>query len=724
MNLTFSTDKPFIDREFTDRVWMSETGLDPDRLHADCRSIWQRLAGQSIQLRRAQVTEYILDHAQTEILPFELFADQLRGTEILSTLTDEHYTQTEEAIRPQLAETDPAQNAYTFVGTADFGHTCPDWRAILSLGLPGLLCRLKEARKNASAEQTEFFDCCIIVYEATLRAVCRMADAAEGQAGVHPRLHMVAENLRAISLHAPETLYQALQLSFIVYLVQHDIEKTYLRSLGRFDLLYQPFYEADLAAGRLTRETAKELLQYYMYRWNARNVVANIPITLCGTDEQGRAVGSDFTLLLLEAYGELNVISPKFQIRTTPGTPGDILEYALSLVRKGSSSFVFCNDEVIERGLCALSHTPEDARDYVMIGCYESSSMGRELACTCNGYINVPKAVEYALTGGVDLLSGEQIGLPTPRDFPTFEAFEHAVHEQLRFFADQCMRRVALIETLYPAVCSSAFLSATMENCLNRGCDAYYGGAKYNHSSINPFGWATAADSMAAVRYLVFEEKRVSIPQLADILANNWEGHELLRRTVIKRAPKYGRNDPQADLLAQRLFSTVANQINGRPNSRGGTFRTGGFSISFHYGYGKHTGASANGRLARKPLSKNLGATLGMDTEGATAMILSSCCFDGSLLPNGTVLDLVLHESAVAGREGLSAMTGLARTFMKKGGIAVQFNVLSADTLRRAQAHPEQYPTLQVRLCGWNVLFANLNKEEQDDLIAQAEASS
>ncbi len=724
MQLNFQKDQPFIAREFTDREWDASTGLPPEILRENCSRLWAEAAGEPIMRRRALLTSHILDNARLDMRPFDCFADQLQCESILNDITMEHFSSLLNSIEPQLSQTADAQACRVFTGDHDFGHTCPDWRAVLTLGLPGLLGRLRAAREQAGArEQAEFYDPCIQVYEAMLRAVRRMADHAASLAPSAPRMAEIAENLRELTLHAPETLWQALELSLLIYLLQHDVERAYLRSLGRFDLLYQPFYEADLAAGRITREEAKELLQYYFWRWNARNVTANIPITLCGRDEQGREVGSDFTKLVLEAYGELNIISPKFHIRVTPGMREDVLVHVLSLIRDGRSSFVFCNDDVVEQSMQSLGHTPGDARDYIMIGCYESTSMGRELACTCNGRISFTKAVEYALTGGMDLMSGLKIGCDTPTRFDSFDSFLDAVRTQLTFLADRCMSRISLIECLYPDAFASAALSSTMESCVLAGRDAYSGAAKYNHSSINAFGLATAADALAAVRYLVFEKNLLTTGDLAEILLHDWENHEKLRLIALKRAPKYGVNDARTDALARDLIETAARRINGSPNGRGGTFRTGAFSIDWRYDFGRHTAASADGRRAGEPLSKNLSATLGMDTEGATALIQSASCFDGTLLANGTVLDVVLHESAVSGGDGMAAMLGLIRAFMKNGGLAIQLNVLSADTLRRAQAEPEKYPTLQVRLCGWNVLFVNLSKAEQDELIRQAESA-
>lgn len=343
------------------------------------------------------------------------------------------------------------------------------------------------------------------------------------------------------------------------------------------------------------------------------------------------------------------------------------------------------------------------------------------MACSCNGRISFPKAVEYALSGGVDLLSGQQIGSSCSADYVSFDELVSAVKQQLIFFADQCMHRICLCESLYPIAFSAPFFSGTMQDCVEKGIDAYAGGAKYNNSSINCFGIATAADALTAVKQLVFKEKRLSLSAFTSVLSSNWENNEKLRLTCQKHMPKYGVGNTDVDALAADLVSTVTKHINGKPNGRGGVFRAGAFSIDWRIEFGGHTAASADGRFEGEPLSKNLCASLGQDTQGVTALIQSATRFDASLIPNGAVLDITLHESAVRGTEGLEVMLGLLSTFMKAGGMAIQMNVLDANTLRKAQIHPEQYTTLQVRLCGWNVLFVNLSKLEQDELIVEAQ---
>ena len=723
MEMQFERDRSLIEREFIDRDWSDNTGLSPERLEADCRLIWERLKDESIQMRRAKVFCYLLEHARLEVRSFECFADQIDHNGILPKLTWEWHRETNAQLVEDLKPSQPAVECRALTGDRDYGHTCPDWNVLLTLGYPGILARLEKGLETAvTPAQKEYFTCGIMVHEAVLAFIRRLADLAESKAAESARMLDVAADLRALANGAPETLHQALQLTLITYILQQEIEGANVRVLGRFDMLFGAFYEADLAAGRMTRAQAKEMMQYYLCRWNARDVVANIPITLCGRDQQGRQVANDFTRLVIETYGELDLISPKFHIRYSEDMPEDVLRQVLRLIRAGSSSFVFCNDDVVEAAMVRIGQKPEHARNYVMVGCYESTAPGYEVACTCNGRVSFPKAVEYAMTGGVDMLTGQQIGLPTAPDFATFDEFMEAVRKQLISLSDRCMERIVRIEADYPDLFSAPLFSATFASCIEKGCDIFSGGAVYNNSSINAFGIATAADALASIRKLVYEDGELTLPELTAILRSNWEGHEKLRLRCLRRMPKYGTHNASVDALAADLMATASGRISGAPNGRGGVFRCGAFSIDWRYDFGEHAGASADGRRAGEPISKNWCASLGGDTEGATALVQSASCFDASLLPNGTVLDVVLHQSAVTGEEGLDVMAGLIRTFAQGGGLAIQFNVLDAEVLRRAQADPDKYPNLQVRLCGWNVRFVNLSRKEQDELILQASA--
>ncbi len=720
MDLNLHKDREMIQREFKQPEWMAETGLPLERLTEDCRKIWDE-PNQTVPHKRARILAYLLDNAQVTVHPYECFADQLNCGVILQDLTMANYRQELEGQQELLLPSDAAEKHYALTGEQDFGHTCPDWNSLLTLGYPGLLERLRSARAKASQEQVVFYDNSIVVYEAVLRYVGRLAAAARS---LHtPRMDAMADDLHALQTGAPQTLHQALHMTNLTFFIQQMMEGVIVRSLGRFDVLMAPFYQRDLASGRCTRAEAKELLQYYYCRWNAREITANIPITLCGNHAGDKELVSSFASLMIEAYGELDVISPKFHIRCSPETDPALVQQVLKLIRAGSNSFVFCNDAQVKTAMQKIGQSEEDAQNYVMVGCYEPTAMGHEVACTCSGRISLPKVVEYTLTGGVDMMSGQQIMPATHPDFASWDDFLLGVKEQLRTFSRLCMERINVFESLYATAFSSPFFSGSMQDCVEKGIDAYAGGMKYNNTSVNAFGLATAVDALAAIRQMVFEDHLVTLPQMTALLKSNWQGAEKLRLMCQKRTPKYGVGDARTDSLARELMDTFTDVVNGKPNQRGGLFHAGSFSIDWRMFFGEITAASADGRYAGEPLSKNLSASVGQDTQGVTGLIHSCTGLDFTNLPNGAVLDIVLHESAVTGQEGLAAMTGLVETFMRKHGLSIQCNVLDADTLRRAQKNPEQYPTLQVRLCGWNVRFVDLDRREQDDLICQAEGA-
>lgn len=262
-----------------------------------------------------------------------------------------------------------------------------------------------------------------------------------------------------------------------------------------------------------------------------------------------------------------------------------------------------------------------------------------------------------------------------------------------------------------------------MDACVERGGDIYcHNGAKYSNSSINLVGLATAVDSLLAIQHLVFETGELTLEELRQILLEDWRTKEDLRARIVKKLLKYGLGDPVADDLAGRIVARAAKRVNQRPNKKGGFYRLGGFSIDWRMGFGRRMIATPDGRRAGAPLSKNLCASVEADREGATAQILSASSLNGNWMPNGSVLDLVLHASLLKGENGPGAMAVTLHTFMQLGGMAIQYNVLDAEILRRAQLCPEDYPNLQVRLCGWNVLFTNLSRTEQDEFLAQAES--
>ena len=525
----------------------------------------------------------------------------------------------------------------------------------------------------------------------------------------------MADSLLKLCKGVPTTFYEAIQTIFVYYALQHYFAGTILRTLGRLDSLLYPYYvNADKAT---VEKDVADLLKEI----DAKKVAANIPFAIGGRAKDGGSLVNELTYLILDCYGKAAPSFVKLHLLTSKNTPRDLVKNALRYVRGGANSIVFMADEKVAESLCLLGAEPGDAINYHVVGCYECGAEG-EITCSCNARVNLPKALEYALNGGFDVLCGKQIGLPCQSDFATFEELFAEYERQLTYLSECAMRITDICESHYPECHSAPILSGTYTSCLENGADIYcHNGAKYCNSSVNALGLATVTDSLVAIRQLVYEDKSYTLTELVEILRSNWKDNEPLRLLIKNKFPKYGCADPQVDILAKMTVDALHRAISGKPNVKGGVYRLGTFSIDWRWGFGKKTSASADGRKAQEPISQNADATCGADKEGATAHLSSVAYLDASRTPNGTVVDIDLHTSAVAGENGLNAMLGTLEGFIKLGGFAVQYNVLNAEVLKDAKKYPEKYPSLQVRLCGWNVLFASLSDKEKDEFIMRSE---
>jgi len=707
----FFDDLDEINRRRDDPTFDAQTGMARDELLAACLEI-SRDESRSRAVRKAEIAAFMLDNAQIEVSPLDLFCDRLNCGGIWDNIKKEWEVTFREKAADELSATDDGSPCGAYDGNADYSHTCPDWDSILTLGVPGLIARLESALADANMDTHEFYESSLTAYRAFSRLLLRMAKAFEKHPG-SATAPIVSEVCRSLTERAPESLLEVLWLIAVFYRTQHHVEGVVTRSLGRLDKLIMPYYTEG--------EESDEILRYFLNRMNDRFFYANIPFTVGGVD-----IGSDeryekLTLRILEIYEVLKNPSPKIQIRVAHNTPRSILKKACQMIADGCSSIVFCNDETVIEGFIKNGHSIKDAQNYVMIGCYEPSTQGCEVSCTCAGNVILPKAVECALNGGRDMLSGKHLGLECPDSYESFEDFYCVVKRLAKYFAEQSMRRIRAYEPYMAEVCPSPLFSGSMACCIDSQKDAYAGGAKYNFTSVNVFGIATAVDSLMAVKKLVFDDRLVGISELREILKNDWKDHESLRLTALNKCKKYGDGDSEADTLAAELMKSTVSAINGKPNGRNGFFRAGAFSIDTRFVYGKRCAASADGRFAHETLSKNMSPVDGTGKNGVTAMIESACTVDYTEISNGTVLDVVLHKSSVKGEIGLAAMSGLVEAFLQKGGIAIQINTLDPDVLREAQALPEKHKNLQVRVCGWNAHFVKLKKEEQDEFIKWSE---
>ncbi len=727
---TFDNNREKLDKQYRTADYKGSDGLEYDALLAESMAIVERECDLPLAVVRSHVIKFLLENAKLNITPCEWFVDDISGRDITDRVKSFYY----EKYKPgRLAASKQAVyeiSRCAWTSWPDLGHNAPDWEAILSLGLVGLRDRVKNTleEREASSELTEeqriYYTSILTCYEGVFACLKRMAAIARARADEDEKLPLVADNLEALCDHAPETMLEAMQLIFTWYMIQMSLEASYVRTLGTLDVLLYPFYKKDLESGRYTREQLRELVRYFIFHAGAKKVVANMPFALCGVDADGKGYVNELSYIIMEEYRALNIYDPKIHIRYSKELPRDFITLTLDCIRDGKNSIVFINSPVVAKALECVGAEHAHAVNYTIVGCYETCAAGKEVPCTCNGRINIPKAVEAALCAGYDILTDKLVGVPTKsaEEYEDYDSFFEAVKVQLSYYIDQCIKLTNDRERLYPYYHTSPFYSSSFIDSVKRGLDIYEGGALYNNSSINAFGVATAADALLVIKKFVFEEKRLTLSELRDILKNNWEGNEQFRLQALKLVEKYGNNHAAPDAIARELLLHCSNEINGRENGRGGVYRMGSFSIDWRIEFGKTTGASADGRRAHEPISKNVCADTARDYNGATAHILSAVNLDYTKMPNGTVLDIVMHSSAVSGEDGMEALYATLLTFMERDGFAIQYNVLTPDVLVEAQKNPEQYSTLQIRLCGWNVLFVDLPKHMQDEFIASSRA--
>lgn len=652
---------------------------------------------------------YLLDHCMITVPENNRFFVNVNCSRIMIHLINRRAEKYHEKMRN--SQYQDGIDAFAFSGMFDFSHTSAGWDDVISLGIVGLRDRLvRYAEMNASQEQDNFYRNAIAVFDAALaflkRAECAARDAGKTE---------MADGLLSLTQRAPATLFEAMQTTIVYYVLQQMVEGTHLRTLGRLDSLYQPFLKPET-----DRKYVKQLAEDFILEIDKFKAIANIPFAIGGTDLDGNTMYCEMSRILLDAYASVPNSETKLHILYNDNTPDDILEAAFDYVRSGKNSICFLSDRTVTGALTRLGEDPADAAAYTVVGCYECGAK-EEVTCSCNARVNIPKAIEYALNNGVDYLTGKQVGLKTEQEIQTFADFKAEFERQLVYLCEGAMAATDFYEKVYSQLHCAPIMSATYLSAVENGGDIYcHYAAKYNNSSVNGLGLATATDSLLAIRRLVFEQKKLSLKAFNELLASDWQGAEVLRLTVRNKYPKYGMADKEADALASDIVELLSNTINGKPNVKGGIYRLGMFSIDWRIAFGMNTGASADGRRAGEPLSQNTGASFGADREGVTANILSVTELDAGNMVNGSILDLDLHSSAVKGQNGMHMMMATLKTYFGRGGYAIHYNVLDVEVLKEAQRSPQKYPNLQVRLCGWNVLFSSLSEQAQNEFIMRA----
>lgn len=571
-------------------------------------------------------------------------------------------------------------------------------------------------------------------YAAYARELAKVCTDAKRKA----ELLQIAENCETVPANQPQTFWQAIQMYWFVHLgVTSELNPWDAYSPGRLDQHLIRFYEKDVDDGKITRDGAKELLECLWVKFNNQPAPPKVGITLKesstytdfanintgGITPDGQDGVNEVSYLILECMDEMKLLQPSSNVQISRKTPQAFLKKACEISRKGWGQPAFYNTDAIVQELLNAGKTIEDARKGGTSGCVETGAFGNE-AYILTGYFNLPKIFELTLFDGYDHMSNQQLGPHTgnARDFTTFEQLWDAFEKQVDYFLNIKIRGNIVIERIYAEEMPVPFLSILTNDCVARGKDYNAGGARYNTSYIQGVGIGTITDCMAAVKYNVWDEKRFSMAELQNAMLDNFVGHDLIYNLVCNKTPKYGNDDDYADNLMKKIFALYHDKVTGIKNNRGGTYRINMLPTTCHVYFGDVMIASANGRLAHKPVSEGISPEKGADTHGPTAVI-KSCSKMDHLSTGGTLLNQKFTPAVVAGDIGLTQMANLIRAYFNLDGHHIQFNVIDKQTLINAQQHPEEYKDLIVRVAGYSDHFRNLSKALQDEIIERTEQS-
>jgi formate C-acetyltransferase len=616
------------------------------------------------------------------------------------------------------------------------GHLVPDYPKVLRIGWKGIQ---DEARAYSSDLARAIVVCADAVREFTARYAAeanRLADAERDPAR-QGELREIARIVAKVPWLPPETFPEALQALWTTHMLTMAAE-SYPGpgvSPGRVDQYLYPYYKADLKSGRLTRAQAKEWLECWWIKhnyaydyqgWVGTNQGINSSfgqlITLGGMNADGSDASNDLTYLMLDIIEEINLLEPKPNIRIHARTPDRLLQRVVEMLAHAQGSpFLINFDENAIAGL-RWQGLPEDRLwDYAPVGCLENTLAGDDRSGTVDVNLNLAKAVELALNDGRDVQTGKQIGPRTgdPREFTSFEQFFDAFKTQLHYLVQWIIRVNNLADAGRARWEPVPYLSALVGGCLESGKDANAGGARFNFLTVEGVALATAADSIAAVKKLVYETKQIAMSDLLTALKANFEGYENLRQMLINRAPKYGNDDPYADDVAREISRVWTEEAFKHTSPTGKKYRGGYLSWNYWIAYAPTTAATPGGRRRGQFLSNAVCPVNGADRKGPTSVIKSVGHLDLQTAPNGASHTISFSPTLMRNPENQQKMMALLRAYGKVGGTALQVNVIDANTLREAQKHPDAYRNLLVRVTGYNAYFVGLGKEIQDEIIAR-----
>jgi formate C-acetyltransferase len=601
---------------------------------------------------------------------------------------------------------------------------------------------LNDLRAHEKMEELRAMDIAataIICYAERHAEKARQLQKKEKNRDRRKELKKIADVCARVPAHAPRDFWEALQHYWFIHLgVITELNPWDAFNPGRLDQHLYPFYEKGLDDGTLTKENAKELLQLLWIKFNNQPAPPKVGVTAEESNTYNdfalintggvKADGSDgvneLSYLILDVVEEMRIPQPSSMVQISKKTPDNFLKRALKIIRTGFGQPSVFNTDVIIQELLRQGKRIEDARNGGASGCVETGAFGKE-CYILTGYFNLVKVLETTLNNGLDPRTRQRIGLETgdPTKFGSFDELFDAFKRQLNYFVDVKIKGNNVIERLYAEHLPVPFLSLLIDDCIVKGKDYNDGGARYNTSYVQGVGLGTVTDSLTAIGYQVFDKKQVAMRELLKALKADFDGYKTLRQTLLNRTPKYGNDDEYADNVMRAVFERYYDAVEGRPNTKGGTYRINLLPTTVHVYFGRVTGATPDGRKALEPLSEGVSPVQGADRKGPTAVIKSVSKIDHART-GGTLLNQKFAPELLADEEGLDKLAHLIRTYFKLDGHHVQFNVVNAETLRDAQKHPERYGDLLVRVAGYSDYFVNLSLELQNEIIKRTEHKS
>ena len=674
------------------------------------------------------------------------------------------------------------------------GHVTVKYEEVLAIGYKGIIDKARAELEKCQvgdgnyAKKSHFLNAVIVSCQAVIEYAERYAELASQMAAEctdpvrKQELLQISENCSRVPANGATSFYEACQSFWFVQQLLQVESSGHSISPGRFDQYMYPYYKADIDKGVITREAAQELLDCIWVKLNGLNKVLDAAsaegfagyslfqnLIVGGQDKYGNDVTNDLSVMCILASMHVHLPMPSLSIRVWNGSPHELLIKAAELTRTGIGLPAYYNDEVIIPALQNRGLTLEDAREYNIIGCVEPQKAGKTDGWHDAAFFNMCRPLELVFSNGMD--KGELVGIQTGdvTKMTTFEEFFDAYKKQMEYCISLMVNADNAIDVAHAERVPLPYESCMVDDCLNRGLSVQEGGAVYNFTGPQGFGIANMADSLYAIRKLVYEDKKVSMEEYKQALAWNYDKgldqqsvsdmsemilkgmqdagmavntdtakavlqtvmrlkptEEQLRRFteihhMIDEVPKFGNAIDDVDYFARDVAYTYSRPLQKYMNPRGGHYQAGLYPVSANVPLGGQTGATPDGRYAHTPVADGVSPSAGKDVKGPTAAATSVSRLDHFIVSNGTLFNQKFHPSALAGREGLEKFVALIRTFFDQKGMHMQFNVVDRETLLDAQKHPENYAHLVVRVAGYSALFTTLSRSLQDDIIRRTE---